>query len=73
MGLGTTRYRNGWYIVDGPPRLLFAMGIHGQNLFVVPDQGLVIVKLSSLVTPIDPTAIMLAHRAVTEIARLLGP
>ena len=27
MGLGTTRYRNGWYIVDGPPRLLFAMGI----------------------------------------------
>ena len=73
MGLGTTRYRNGWYIVDGPPRLLFAMGIHGQNLFVVPDHGLVIVKLSSLVTPIDPPAIMLAHRAVTEVARLLGP
>lgn len=73
MGLGTTRYRNGWYIVDGPPRLLFAMGIHGQNLFVVPDHGLVIVKLSSLVTPIDPPAIMLAHRAVTEIARRLSP
>lgn len=72
MGLGTTRYRNGWYIVDGPPRLLFAMGIHGQNLFVVPDHGLVIVKLSSLVTPIAPPAIMLAHRAVTEIARLLS-
>ncbi|WP_295145730.1 serine hydrolase [uncultured Reyranella sp.] len=73
MGLGTTRYRNGWYIVDGPPRLLFAMGIHGQNLFVVPDHGLVIVKLSSLVTPIDPPAITLAHRAVTEVARLLSP
>lgn len=73
MGLGTTRYRNGWYIVDGPPRLLFAMGIHGQNLFVVPDHELVIVKLSSLVTPIDPPAIMLAHRAVSEIARRLGP
>lgn len=72
MGLGTTRYRNGWYIVDGPPRLLFAMGIHGQNLFVVPDHALVIVKLSSLVMPIDPPAIMLAHRAVTEIARRLG-
>lgn len=72
MGLGTTRYRNGWYIVDGPPRLLFAMGIHGQNLFVLPDHGLVIVKLSSLVIPIDPPAIMLAHRAVTEIARLLS-
>ena len=49
------------------------MGIHGQNLFVVPDHGLVIVKLSSLVTPIDPTAIILVHRAVTEVARLLPP
>ncbi|MDB5487283.1 MAG: putative Beta-lactamase family protein, partial [Reyranella sp.] len=59
LGTGTTRYRNGWYIVDGLPRMLFAMGIHGQNLFVLPDHNLVIVKLSSLVMPIDPTAMML--------------
>ena len=72
MKLGRMRYRSGWYIIDDAPRTLFAMGIHGQNLFVVPSHRLVIVKLSSLATAIDPMAIVLAHRAVPELARLLG-
>jgi len=72
MKLGSMRYRSGWYIIDDAPRTLFAMGIHGQNLFVVPSHRLVIVKLSSLGNRIDPMAIVLAHRAVPEIARLIG-
>ena len=28
------RYRSGWYVIDDEPQILFAMGIHGQNLFV---------------------------------------
>jgi hypothetical protein len=28
------RYRSGWYLVDDQPRTMFAMGIHGQNLFI---------------------------------------
>lgn len=72
MKLGSMRYRSGWYVIDDAPRTLFAMGIHGQNLFIVPSHRLVIAKLSSLATAIDPMAIVLAHRAVAEIARLVA-
>lgn len=68
MKLGRMRYRSGWYVIDDAPRILFGMGIHGQNLFVVPSQRLVIVKLSSLAAAIDPMAIVLTHRAVHAIA-----
>ena len=40
-------YRSGWYVVDGPPRMLFATGIHGQNLFVDEASRLVVAKVSS--------------------------
>jgi CubicO group peptidase (beta-lactamase class C family) len=65
------RYRSGWYVVDDAPRLLFAMGIHGQNLFVDAANRIVIAKVSSLNDPINPRAIWLTHKAVPEITRCI--
>ena len=67
----TMRYRSGWYIIDDEPQTLFAMGIHGQNLFVDRANRLVIAKLSSLATPFDFRAVHLTHRAANEIRRTL--
>jgi CubicO group peptidase (beta-lactamase class C family) len=64
-------YRSGWYVIDDAPKMLFAMGIHGQNLFVDRANRLVIAKLSSQGAPIDLPAWTLTHRAVAEIRRCL--
>jgi CubicO group peptidase (beta-lactamase class C family) len=66
------RYRGGWYVVDTEPKMLFAMGVHGQNLFVDPDNRLVIAKLSFHEAPFDYRLQMLTHQAVHEIRRCLG-
>ena len=50
------RYRSGWYVIDDAPQILFAMGIHGQNLFVDRANRIVIAKVSSQNQPIDPQA-----------------
>jgi hypothetical protein len=63
------RYRSGWYVVDEEPQHLFAMGIHGQNLFVDRANRLVIAKVSTHAIRIDFPAIVLTHRAVPEIRR----
>jgi CubicO group peptidase (beta-lactamase class C family) len=62
-------YRSGWYVINDEPKTSFAMGIHGQNLFVDRAHRLVIAKLSSQHGPIDPGAVALTHRAVAEIRR----
>lgn len=64
-------YRGGWYMIHDQPEILFAMGIHGQNLFIDRASGLVIAKLSSWEQPIDHRALVLTHQAVPEIRRLL--
>jgi len=63
------RYRSGWYVVDDEPQILFAMGIHGQNLFVDAAHRIVIAKVSSQNDPIDTRAIWLTHQAVAEFRR----
>ncbi len=65
-------YRGGWYVVDDEPAMMFAMGIHGQNLFVDPTHRLVLAKLSSQGTPVDTAAWAVTHRALPEIRRCLG-
>ena len=65
-------YRSGWYVLNGRPQVLFAMGIHGQNLFVDRAHRLVIAKLSSQPEPLDRTMIGLIQRAVPEIRRCLA-
>jgi CubicO group peptidase (beta-lactamase class C family) len=65
------RYRSGWYVVDDEPQILFAMGIHGQNLLVDAANRIVIAKLSSQNDPIDPRAMWLTHQAVPEFRRCI--
>ena len=67
----TMRYRNGWYVVDDAPKMIFAMGIHGQNLFVDRANSIVIAKLSSQSDALDTRAIGLTHLAVREMRRCL--
>src|SRR5437660_973375 len=47
------RYRSQWYILEGEAPLIFALGIHGQNLFIARKNELVIAKLSSQALPLD--------------------
>jgi CubicO group peptidase (beta-lactamase class C family) len=67
----TMRYRGGWYVIDDQPQTLFAMGIHGQNLFVDRANRVVIAKLSCHAERIDYRAVGLTHRAVPEFRRCL--
>ncbi len=65
------RYRSGWYVIDDEPQILFAMGIHGQNVFVDRANRIVIAKVSSQNSPIDNQALWLTHKAVPELRRCL--
>lgn len=60
-------YRNGWYIINDQPQILFAMGIYGQNLFVDRANQIVIAKLSSWKKPSDYLALALTHHMVKRI------
>ncbi|WP_315756689.1 MULTISPECIES: serine hydrolase [unclassified Bradyrhizobium] len=64
-------YRSGWYVINDQPQLMFAMGIHGQNLFVDTSNDIVIAKVSSWAQPVDGQAIWLTHQAVAEFTRHL--
>ncbi|HEY8025982.1 MAG TPA: serine hydrolase, partial [Burkholderiaceae bacterium] len=61
------RYRNCWYVMDAQsdrqPQTLFAMGIHGQNLFVDRANRMVIAKFSSQAQALDVMAITLTQMA----------
>ena len=47
------RYRGQWYVQDGDAPLLFALGVHGQNVFVDRTNQIVIAKCSSQAAPLD--------------------
>jgi CubicO group peptidase (beta-lactamase class C family) len=68
----TMSYRNGWYSVHDEPEILFAMGTHGQNLFIDRASRLVIAKLSSQAYRLNPQLIGLTHMAFPEFKRCLG-
>jgi len=59
-------YRNDWYTIDDDPLILFAMGVHGQNLFVDRKNAMIIAKFSSRGERIDPRALMPTHASVAE-------
>ncbi|MBS0445420.1 MAG: beta-lactamase family protein [Proteobacteria bacterium] len=65
-------YRSGWYVMRDEPRMLFAMGIHGQHLFVDPAHRLVVAKLSAQPQALDAQATGWTMRAVAELRRALG-
>jgi CubicO group peptidase (beta-lactamase class C family) len=66
------RYRSGWYMVDDEPRVMFAMGIHGQNLFVDRTRRIVIAKFSSQAQRIDYRALPLTHLMEKQIRLALA-
>ncbi|MBB6112649.1 hypothetical protein SAMN05421821_12038 [Mucilaginibacter lappiensis] len=57
-------YRNGWYMINDEPQMMFAMGIYGQNLFIDRANDMVIAKFSSWKEPIDYIALPLTHQLV---------
>ena len=65
-------YRSGWYTQDDRRPQLFAMGVHGQNLFLDPESGVVIAKVSSQPERIDGQLIGLQHLIAAEVVRLLA-
>ncbi|MGY3454010.1 serine hydrolase domain-containing protein [Bradyrhizobium sp. USDA 4353] len=64
-------YRSGWYTIDTDPDILFAMGIHGQNLFVDRKNKIVMAKFSSWPQPVDGRTMWLTHAGFDELRRCL--
>jgi hypothetical protein len=65
-------YRSKWYILHGTARMIFGVGVFGQNLFVDRDNGIVISKFSSQAAPMDEERIRLTMRGVEILRRHLG-
>jgi CubicO group peptidase (beta-lactamase class C family) len=65
-------YRAKWYVERVEPRVLFCLGIHGQNLFVDPNNEIVIAKFSSQPEPLDVTRINLTGKLVAALRQELA-
>jgi CubicO group peptidase (beta-lactamase class C family) len=65
----TMHYRNKWYVERGQSPMAFCIGIHGQNLYVIPDQQLVIAKTSSRPKPLDPSVSVLNLKMVEALKK----
>jgi CubicO group peptidase (beta-lactamase class C family) len=64
-------YRAKWYVERSNPRLLFGMGIHGQNLFVDARNEIVIAEFSSQAQPLDAQQIALTGKLADALRREL--
>ena len=60
-------YRNKWYVERGEHPMIFCIGIHGQNLFVIPGQKLVVAKMSSRPRPLDPQVSQLNLKMISAL------
>ena len=61
-------YRAKWYGERTAPRMLFCLGIHGQNLFVDIENEIVIAKFSSQAQPLDAACIRLTGSSSAHFA-----
>jgi CubicO group peptidase (beta-lactamase class C family) len=66
------RYRNQWYQTGNDTGAFFALGIHGQWVYVDPATEVVVVKLSSQPDPVDDAADLTMLRLFSAIALALG-
>lgn len=64
-------YRNQWYQAGGDDGVFFALGIHGQWLFVNPRSEVVIVKFSSQPDPVNDTLKRLNMATFNAIAAMV--
>ena len=65
-------YRNKWYVERGDNPMVFCIGIHGQNLYVFPEQQLVVAKMSSRPAPLDPQVSLLNLKMLSALKRHFG-
>ncbi len=70
--LPTGRYRNNWYQVGNNDNCYFALGIHGQWLYINPASSVVIAKGSSQPEPLNDILDFQTLRIFNEISRELG-
>ncbi|MDM3870802.1 serine hydrolase [Porticoccus sp. W117] len=47
-------YRNQWWVTDFDSKAFYAIGIHGQHIYIAPEAEVVIVKVSSQPNAITP-------------------
>lgn len=66
------RYRSQWYLTGNDRDAFFALGIHGQWIYVDPPSGVVIVKQSSQPQPIDDAMDRLHLSGFDAIGRALA-
>jgi CubicO group peptidase (beta-lactamase class C family) len=69
---GPKHYRAKWYVDRRASPMMFAFGIHGQNLFVDPTHEIVIAKVSSQPPPLDAAQIGLMTSAADAIREWLA-
>ena len=63
--------RNTWYVLRGQRPMAFGSGIHGQNLWVLPQERIVIAKLSSRPKAQDEAVGALHFRMIESVKRHL--
>jgi hypothetical protein len=61
-------YRSQWYRVDRDHGVLIAFGIHGQFIYIHPEAELVIIRMASEATPVDPDRVRGWRRGFDAIA-----
>jgi CubicO group peptidase (beta-lactamase class C family) len=65
-------YRSQWYRIDRDKGVLVAFGIHGQWIYIHPDAELVIIRMASESTPLDPDRVRGWRRGFDAIAARLA-
>lgn len=66
------RYRSQWYVTGNDHGAIFAIGIHGQWLYIDPDSEMVVAKLSSQALPVEEATDRLLLAAFEAIGAALG-
>jgi CubicO group peptidase (beta-lactamase class C family) len=61
-------YRSQWYRIDRERGVLVAFGIHGQFIYIHPEAELVIIRMASENTPLDPDRVRGWRRGFDAIA-----
>jgi len=61
-------YRSQWYRVDRDRAVLIAFGIHGQFIYIHPEAEVVIIRMASEATPLDPDRVRGWRRGFDAIA-----
>lgn len=68
----TMHYRNKWYVQRGDRPMAFGSGIHGQNLWILPQERIVIAKMSSRPHALDTATTALNLKMVDALKRHLA-